>query len=140
MGAGLSVRYLATGHLVFVRFGDGTLMVQPFDAKRLTLSGRPAALIRGLDVRPDGMTDLSLSDQGTVVYATEGLNAAEQFVWVSRTGQVDVVDPQWNDVEFEAFDLSPDGTRAAVTIVGGRADVWVKQLDQGPKSRLTFGG
>ena len=136
---GVAGVYAASGHLLYITI-DGTLMAVPFDAKRLTLSGRPAALIRGLDVRPDGMTDLSLSDQGTVVYATEGLNAAEQFVWVSRTGQVDVVDPQWNDVEFEAFDLSPDGTRAAVTIQGGRADIWVKQLDQGPKSRLTFGG
>jgi Tol biopolymer transport system component/tRNA A-37 threonylcarbamoyl transferase component Bud32 len=136
---GVAGVYAASGHLLYITI-DGTLMAVPFDAKRLILSGRPAALIRGLDVRPDGMTDLSLSDLGTLVYATEGLNAAEQFVWVSRTGQVDVVDPQWNDVEFESFDLSPDGTRAAVTIVGGRADIWVKQLDQGPKSRLTFGG
>lgn len=28
----------------------------------------------------------------------------------------------------------------AVTIRGARSDVWIKQLDRGPKSRLTFGG
>ena len=40
-----------------------------------------------------------------------------------------------------SFGLSPDGTRLALTIVGleGTIDLWVKQLDTGPLSRVTFG-
>jgi serine/threonine-protein kinase len=45
------------------------------------------------------------------------------------------------DVEFEALVLSPDGNRAAVAIEeDNRGDVWIKQLDRGPLSRLTFEG
>jgi serine/threonine-protein kinase len=38
--------------------------------------------------------------------------------------------------------LSPDGTQLALSIVNsdGRQDLWVKQLDAGPLSRLTFEG
>jgi len=51
-----------------------------------------------------------------------------------------VVDPAWSDREFENYELDPGGTRLAVTVIGSRDDVWIKQLDRGPKSRLTFGG
>ena len=129
----------ASGHLLYVTY-DGTLMGGAFDAKRLTVEGRPAALAKNLDVRPDGATDLAISDRGTLVYAAQGLNAAEQVVWVTRSGEVTAVDPDWDDREFEDFELSPDGTRAAITIFGSRSDIWVKQLDRGPKSRLTFEG
>ncbi len=36
--------------------------------------------------------------------------------------------------------LSPDGTRLALRIQETTADIWVKELDRGPLSRLTFEG
>jgi serine/threonine-protein kinase len=40
---------------------------------------------------------------------------------------------------FSTLALSPDGTRLAVSMTGpGGLDVWIKQLDRGPLSRLTF--
>jgi serine/threonine-protein kinase len=136
---GIAGVYSTRGHVVYVTYG-GTLMAQGFDPETLTATGRPVALVEGLDVRIGGFTDLSMSETGTLAYVTLGLNAAEDFVWVTQTGELTVVDPEWTDIEFEDFDLSPDGTRLAVGIVGARTDIWVKQLDRGPKSRLTFGG
>ena len=43
---------------------------------------------------------------------------------------------------FSSLALSPDGTRLALSIPDsdGRIDLWVKQLDTGPLSRITFEG
>jgi eukaryotic-like serine/threonine-protein kinase len=136
---GVAGVYTSSGHLLFVTY-SGTLMGVEFDPGTLETRGRPAALIEGLDVRLLGFTDLAVSESGTLAYVTTGLNAAEDVVWITRNGEVTVVDPDWKDPEFENFELSPDGARLAITVAGAREDIWVKQLDRGPKSRLTFGG
>ena len=63
-------------------------------------------------------------------------------VAVGRDGLVARVDPGWTrDWEFEGLALAPGGRRAAVVIESGdRGDIWIKQLDRGPLSRLTFAG
>jgi serine/threonine-protein kinase len=136
---GVAGVYTSSGHLVYVTY-DGTVMGVGFDPGSLTTTSRPVALIQGLDVRFAGFTDFATSETGTLCYATSGLNAAEDFLWASRAGVLSVVDPDWNDREFEEYELSPDGKHLAVTISGARRDIWIKQLDRGAKSRLTFGG
>jgi serine/threonine-protein kinase len=138
---GVQGAYAASGHLVYVT-AQGTLMAAPFDLGSLTLKGRPTALFEGVEVRLGGTTDLSLSAAGTLVYTTEGLNVPEHVVWVTPSGTTELVDPDWvRDVEFEGIALSPDGSRLAIQIVTDtRSDIWIKQLDRGPLSRLTFGG
>jgi len=133
--------YASSGHIVYVT-QQGSLMAVPFDVKTLALTGRPTALIEGLDVRNDGATDLTISQNGVLAYTTQSFNAPEEVAWVTRQGTASKVDSTWvRDVEFEGLALSPDGKRAAVVIeVEDRGDVWVKQLDRGPLSRLTFGG
>jgi serine/threonine-protein kinase len=144
--------YTASGHLVYVTgsavegvmvgaFANATLMGAPFDLGHLQ-AGRPMALVEGLDLRYGGVTDLAVADNGTLVYTTPGFNAPEEPVWVSRSGETRKIDPNWTrDTEFEGLALSPDGRRLAVVVEGGgRGDVWIKELDEGPLSRLTFGG
>jgi hypothetical protein len=64
---------------------------------------------------------------------------------VERDGTAREIDPQWEiprpRPSQPSFGLSPDSTRLALTIVGpeGTIDLWVKQLDTGPLSRVTFG-
>ncbi len=133
--------YSTSGHLVYVT-QQGSLMAVPFDVKALTLAGRPTALLEGIDVRVDGATDLTLSQNGVLAYTTTSFNAPEEVAWVTRQGATWKVDSAWvRDVEFEGLALSPDGRKAAVVIeVEDRGDVWIKQLDRGPVSRLTFEG
>ncbi len=114
----------------------------PFDQGSLTFTGRPVALLEGVHVRVQGITDVALSPAGTLAYTTRSFNAPETVSWVDRDGSVAPVDPAWTrDWEFEGLALAPDGRRAAVVIESGsRGDVWIKQLDRGPVSRLTFAG
>jgi len=139
--AGAYGYYSASGHLVYST-EEGSLMAVPFDPESLELKGRPTALLEGIDVRVDGITDLTLSDNGVLVYTNESFNAPEEVAWVIGSGETEKVDPNWvRDEEFEALVLSPDGRRAAVVIEeDNRGDVWIKQLDRGPLSRLTFEG
>jgi serine/threonine-protein kinase len=134
-------RYAPTGHLVYAT-ADRVLLAAPFDQGSLTFTGRPVALLEGVDVRIQGITDIALSPAGTLAYTTRSLNAPEAVSWIGRDGSVARVDPAWTrDWEFEGLALSPDDRRAALVIeAGNRGDVWIKQLDRGPLSRLTFAG
>jgi serine/threonine-protein kinase len=135
---GVAARYAPTGHLVYVT-SDGSLMAAPFDEDRLELTGPAVALTDGIALRLVGSLDLTLSQTGTLMYVTGGVaEDPNEMVWVDRDGRHTAVDPGWLG-EFYTPALSPDGSRLAVSIVGdaGR-DLWVKQLDTGPLSRLTF--
>jgi serine/threonine-protein kinase len=139
--AGSQGIYSPSGHLLYVT-KEGSLLAAPFDESALALTGRPVALFEGVDVRFNGATDLALSRNGTLAYTTESFNAPEEIAWLTRDGQTQKVDPSWvRDWEFEGIALSPDGARLAVVIETlDRGDVWIKQLDRGPLSRLTFRG
>ncbi len=139
-------RYVSTGHLVYVT-GDGVLLSAPFDQDRLELTGAPTPLIEGLGVAGFGSVDLALSESGDLMYlSTEG-PGGERISWGRRDGTSEPVDPEW-EIGVETIigmALSPDGKRLALAIGsgGGRgapSDIWVKDLDTGPMSKLTFEG
>jgi eukaryotic-like serine/threonine-protein kinase len=138
------------GALVYV--AEGTLLATRFDLGSLTVKGRPIPLFNNLSMRGT-QTDLAIAG-GTLAYTLPGYNAEERLMWVDRSGVMTPVDTAWHDPELESYALSPDGTRLAISIRSeaarsgraaaalnnGRMDVWVKQMDRGPVSRLTFGG
>ena len=156
LAEGVYGRYSPSGHLLYVT-AENVLMAAPFDAGSGKLSGRPTALVEGVDYRNNGAGDVAVSASGSMVYSTPGLNAPEMLVWVTRDGVAEPVDPAWTgDLEFEGLSLAPNGSRVAVELVsdpggnsfGGRSptaggltrgDIWIKQLPRGPLSRLTFG-
>jgi eukaryotic-like serine/threonine-protein kinase len=145
---GISARYVAEAHALIYVTSDGSLMAVPFNLSRREVKGRPQALATGVSGR-GGETDLDAAG-GMLVYALQGVNGTERMGWVNRaTGVAQVVDSTWGDTEFESFAISPDGSRLAVTVGGraatdqtnqGRFDIWLKQLDHGPITRLSFGG
>jgi Tol biopolymer transport system component len=142
LAAGVMAKYVPTGHLVYAS-ADGQLLAAGFDARTLEMTGSPVVLADGVSVGQFGSADLSVASDGTFVYmagpASSGLARA---VWVDREGVVTPIDPEW---EFDpgmpeaALAISPDGTRLAVKInTEAGEDIWVKELDRGPLSRLTF--
>ena len=132
---GVLGRYVSTGHIVYAN-AAGALLVVPFDAERLEVTGAPVVLAEGVGVRRDRAPDLAISDEGTLVYQGGGVEQVGELVWVSRTGVAESVDPDWTAI-FSTPDISPDGSRLAVTILESDRDIWIKQLDRGPSQRLT---
>jgi hypothetical protein len=138
---GVYAFYSPTGHLLVVT-ADGKLVATPFDAKKLELTGPPVAMIEGIGVRNGAFNvDITLARNGTLAYTTGGTLGSRRPVWVTREGAVAPVDPAWDPqgVVYVAT-LSPDGKAIAVDLSrDGRRDIWVKQLPDGPFSRITFG-
>jgi len=139
---GLLGRYLA-GHLIFVRY-DGTVLAAPFDQNKLELTGPPVPLFSGIDVTAPG-PDVALSASGRLAYATGASfqRGAGEVIWVDRAGRAEALEPGWTiTANFSSGPaLSPDGKRLAVTVQDAEGgDIWIKEVDGGLFSRLTFDG
>ena len=149
--SGNQPRYVSTGHLIYGH-GDGALMGVPFDVETLQVTGAPVTLLPSLAVFGGGASQFAVSQTGTLVYRTGGLgtSASHTPVWVERDGTAREIDPEWRtqgsgtqgSANNSSLALSPNGDRLAISILDseGTFDLWVKQLDTGPLSRLTFTG
>jgi serine/threonine-protein kinase len=145
---GAMARYATTGHLVYAAAG-GTLMAVPFDESALEVTGAAVALLSGIQVGGGSNAQFSVSSNGTLVYRSGTTQSGlRQVVWVTRDGELTPVDPDWmidpsspesSGAAEVALALSPDGSRVALKIYSDAGeDIWVKELDDGPLSRLTF--
>ena len=137
---GLFGRYARSGHLVYVT-ATGTLMAAPFDQGRMEVTGEPVSLGDGIGVRVGGgSVDLTISATGTLWYAAGavGTSGTWQGVWVTREGAATPIPGVVGLLSDPA--LSPDGRRLAITVRELVSDIFIKELDQGPFSRLTTGG
>jgi serine/threonine-protein kinase len=131
------------GYLVFGTV-EGQILAARFNPKTMELEGPATPLVDGVRVDGDDDPFFSVARDGTLVYwsgpSTSGNDG--RVVRVTRDGDVTPVDPSWlfNPGTPEvALALSPDGERLAVKISSPAGDdIWIKQLDAGPLSRLTF--
>ena len=104
-------------------------------------------MVEGLLQHDTGWQFYALSQSGRLVYRT-GVAATTNVVtpvWVERDGTFREIDPGWTlpfEQNMSSFALSPDATRLAVSARGpeGTVDIYVKELDTGPLTRLTFEG
>jgi Tol biopolymer transport system component len=133
LDSGTGVRY-GQGHVIFVR--ENTLMAQPFDLDRLALSGEPRPVAEQVELMAPGWASFALSDSGLLAYqpSSEG----SQLVWFNRGGQeLGTVD---GAAGYDDLELSPDGHRAAVSVVDPAVrtrDLWIFDVDRGVRTRLT---
>jgi serine/threonine-protein kinase len=138
--SGVYARYLPSGHLVSADTYTGRMMAAPFDPRSMKLLAAPVPVMEGL-------SGWSLSDDGKLFYTLAAAQPAapeRQMIWVDRKGQATPVDPDWtwqSPGSDDAWSLSPDGSRMALRErTADGADVWIKRLDAGPRSRLTDDG
>jgi len=116
-----------TAHLAFRR--ESTLMVQPFDERKLELTGEAVPLA-------GPVTSFSASANGSLAYRNDEA-FLRQLVWLDRTGRsLGNVGPASgiNDVT-----LSADGSRLAFTKQdSGNVNIWTLDVERNVSTRFTF--
>jgi serine/threonine-protein kinase len=132
--------YLPTGHLIAVQ-QDGTVRGGRFDVDKLRFAEPPAVLFAPVLLELGVTPELTVADDGTLVYLAANQAGSDATVArVDRAGRATTLDPDWV-ARFTSLALSPDGRRLAVSALEGPSNVlWVKQLDAGPLTRLSFDG
>jgi Tol biopolymer transport system component/predicted Ser/Thr protein kinase len=136
---GSNAKY-ANGHLFFSR--AGRLVTQRFDAERLELQGEALAVVEETRDTGLGATSVagafSVSQSGVLAYQLTDAPRS-QLAWFERSGRQTATlgaPADYGDVM-----LSPDGTRAAVSIadpVSGSSDLWVFDVARGTRERVTL--
>jgi eukaryotic-like serine/threonine-protein kinase len=121
--------YLGTGHLVFV--AAGRLWAVRFDPAKLEVIGDATPVVEGVRTGDSGAANYAVSKQGTLVYIqAASVTAPRSLVWVDRSGRETPAGAP--DREYLNARLSPEGTRAAVTILDeGRRQVNILDLATG---------
>jgi eukaryotic-like serine/threonine-protein kinase len=134
--AGMSPRYLPSGHLVYVT--KGGLFAVPFDVDRLEITG-PAVRLESVSSNPNlGSAQMDFSRNGTFVYRTGGTEGLRTLQWVDSEGRTESLG--FEPALYLFTRLSPDGNRLAYTVSQGpTTDLYIYDLQRGIKARLTNG-
>jgi len=134
---GSSPHYLKSGHLIF--YNGGSLLAATFDAGRRELTGTPIPVIdRVIAEAPSFAAHFDVSGNGTLVYVPGLTEVDSRLVMIRRGGGTTVL--PFPPALFGTFQLSPDGQRLVILsrVVG--TDVWIYDLKQGSRTRLTTDG
>jgi len=122
----------ASGNLLFKQ--GSTLMAQPFDVKRLALTGGPApiATVAGNPLVENGA--FAASSNGTLAFLPPA-GAGAVLGWYDPNGKL-LSTVQSADIT-HAPNLSPDGRRALTTVNG---DLWIVDFATGTRTQFSFDG
>ena len=127
-----------SGQLLFMR--DRTLLAQPFDARRLEVTGEPVPLAERVGAF-QGYGYFSASTNGVLVYRSDAAGVS-QLTWFDQQGKG--LGTALEPAGYDTVSLSPDGTRAVVS----RSDdpskpsletLWLVDFSRGTSTRFTFG-
>jgi serine/threonine protein kinase len=130
--ASTNVQY-ANGYLLFLR--GATLMAQPFDEKRLTVTGSPTPLVESVQ-RQGAFTPYRLfSASQTGVLAYQVASDTATLAWVDRQGHTlrTIGEP----ANYQSIALSHDETRV-VAIIGPNRYLFLVDLSNGVRTQFTF--
>jgi serine/threonine protein kinase len=128
----------SAGYLVFWR--DDSLVAQPFDTGKLTLSGEPTPIAENVDTSL-GVTAarFSVSENGSLAYLPGGTGHGWQPFFADATGKP-VGEKLPKGLYFHP-NVSLDGKRLAINILtGDKRDIWVMDVARRTQSRVTFDG
>jgi len=125
-----------SGYLLFNQ--NKALMAQPFDVKRLELTGDAFPIVD--QIGPNSTRAVfSVSENGVLVYQADIAVAGLQLVWFDRKGKrLGVLGDQ---LSYGGADLSPDGKKVAVAIMDtqlDRHDIWIYDVAHGSRTRFTL--
>lgn len=125
-----------SGHILFLRLS--TLMAQPFNAKRLELTGDAFPIADPVEEYELSLRGVFSASQNGLLAYLEGTNSASrELIWLDRSGKKvgEVPGPEG----YLSPRVSPDGKKLLYTVVSPWYEVWSYDMALGVKTRLTFG-
>jgi serine/threonine-protein kinase len=146
VSGGADARYVASGHLLYVR--EGSLLAVPFDRERLEVTGgavgivpdiMQAAYIAGIP-NETGVMQASVSATGTLVYIPGGTHPPTEYEvhQLDRSGRGEPLPIPTHD--FRTLRISPDGASMVLASVGRDRGLWLYGFARGTFSRLSSAG
>jgi Tol biopolymer transport system component len=125
----------ANGRILF--HAQTALMAQPFDLAGGRLLGEPTALVDGVQFDPGVWRMVaSVSETGTMVYIRGSAVLGSELAWFDRTGKE--VGSRLPRDSYRDPSISPDGRKLAVALGDPLRTIWIIDLAQGTRARLTF--
>jgi hypothetical protein len=132
---GSNPRYLPSGHLLYVR--NGAIMIVPFDADALAITGSATAALEGVMQSSDGAAQFSVSPRGHAAYVAGDFGSdTRRLVMVGRDGVVTPLAAPPHPYQWPR--VSPDGQSVLVTIEGSPPDLWLLDLRSSAVTQVTF--
>jgi eukaryotic-like serine/threonine-protein kinase len=126
------------GQLLFPT-SEGTVMAQPFNARRLQLTGEPVPLAEQVGHYND-LGFFSASANGVLAYMAGSASTEYQLTWFSQEGKILGTAGEPGIYHFSA--LSPDGSKVVVVRSdpqSSRPSLWLFDFSRGTNTRFTFG-
>jgi serine/threonine-protein kinase len=135
--AGMYPRYLASGHIVFVK--QGTMFAVPFDTQRLEIRGSALPVMEQISTDTVfGSAQLDFSRSGAMLYRKGGSEGIFTMQWLDSAGKTQLIVNE--PASYRSPRLSPNGERIAATLADGiTSSIVVYDLDRGTHSRVTEG-
>ncbi|MBI4460255.1 MAG: PD40 domain-containing protein, partial [Acidobacteria bacterium] len=135
LGEYSNAAYVPPGYLLFVR--QGTLMAQPFDAKKLQLTGEPFSVAEDVYFNAlNGEGAFSVSENGALSYLN-GSGDETRLTWFDRSGKE--LGQVGQPGGYSNPKLSPDGKQVAVEqFASNNRDIWLLEAGRGVATRFTF--
>ncbi|MDD5543056.1 MAG: protein kinase [Acidobacteriia bacterium] len=132
-------RYVAPGYLVFLK--EQNLMAQPFDVKRLKLTGEAVPIAEQVQYTNFRWTGgYTISDTGLLAYRRQGTAGVYQLTWMDMDGKE--LGKVGEPISVAGITLSPDAKHAILMRpeTGGHGSIklWIYDLQNGVMSRFTF--
>jgi Tol biopolymer transport system component len=126
----------ASGYVFFVR--QSTLFAQPFDTARLETSGEPVPIAESVRTFPlNGRSAFSASTNGVLVYRSGTVTAGRALAWYDRNGKQIAIVPD-STAMYGGMSLGSDDRHLIAQIQdGSESDLWMIDLEQGTRSRIT---
>ena len=134
----LSNAIFISGRLLYQR--ENSLVTQPFDPDSGKLSGEPETMSENVQF-DSGLwrMNVSVSNNGMMVYAFGSSNGNEILTWFDRSGKK--LGTVGELAEYFDLELSPDEKQLATTELNTTtATIWLHDLPSNRHTRLTFAG
>ena len=131
--SGSQAEYVETGQLIYA--DAGTLWAVRFDLAKLELIGDAVPVIEHVMTLGQA-ANFSVSGHGTLVYVPMGGSQSRSLVWVDRQGHEEAIAAPPH--AYVSLRLSPDRTRAAISIDERERALWTWDFSRQKLTRLTF--